>query len=217
MTTDVPPARRAPTLEHVARLAGVSRATVSRVINGVRNVDPQIAQVVQKAIDEVGYVPNRAARSLVTGRTFSVALVVSAPDGYTFDDPFLGPFGDPFFGRIASGALAELSSRGVHLILMRVNTSRSREQLLAHLRQGDIDGVMLVSVGVNDPLPQTLTDAGVAVVLFGRPPHSLPITHVDADQRVGAKLAATHLVARGCRDHRTQPQAPTDCRASATR
>src|SRR5262249_45746151 len=147
--------------------------------NGVRNVDPQIVKIVQKAIDDTGYVPNRAARSLVTGRTWSVALVVSAPDSFEFGDPFLGPFGDPFFSRIASGALAELSERGVHLVLMRVNTQRSREQLLAHLRQADIDGVLLVSVGVNDPLPQALNDADAAMVLFGRPATSLAMAYVD--------------------------------------
>lgn len=199
MSTDLRPARRSPTLEHVARAAGVSRATVSRVINGVRNVDPEIAEVVQKAINETGYVPNRAARSLVTGRTWSVALVVSAPDDSAFDDPILGAFGDPFFGRIANGALAELSDRGVHLILMRVNSPSSRTQLLGHLRQGDIDGVILISAAAGDPLPRILVEARVAVVLFGRPGESLPISYVDVDERAGAALAAGHLAGRGCR------------------
>ncbi|MFI9550211.1 LacI family DNA-binding transcriptional regulator [Nonomuraea endophytica] len=66
-----------PTLEDVARTAGVSRATVSRVINGIRNVDPVIQQTVRKAIADIGYVPNSAARSLVTRRTGSIALIVS--------------------------------------------------------------------------------------------------------------------------------------------
>src|SRR5215475_31832 len=109
MTTDVPADSCPATLEHVARAAGVSRATVSRVINGVRNVDPGIAEIVNRAVAETGYLPNRAARSLVTRRTWSVALVVSAPDDATFDDPFLDrAFADPFFGRIANGALAAL-------------------------------------------------------------------------------------------------------------
>jgi DNA-binding LacI/PurR family transcriptional regulator len=198
MTTDS--VSRPPTLEHVAKAAGVSRATVSRVINGVRNVDPEIAEIVNRAISETGYVPNRAARSLVTGRTWSVALVVSAPDHSGFDDPFLGrAFADPFFGRIASGALAELGERGVHLVLMRVNGSESRAKLLSSLRQGDIDGVILISVHENDPLPRLLTDAGVAVVLFGRPAESLAISYVDVDERAGAALAANYLVQRGCK------------------
>ncbi|MEY9484977.1 hypothetical protein RKD26_000771 [Streptomyces calvus] len=74
--------RQAPTLEDVAREAGVSRATVSRVVNGVRNVDPAIQDLVRRAIERTGYAPNQAARQLVTRRTTTVALVVSgAGDG----------------------------------------------------------------------------------------------------------------------------------------
>lgn len=199
MSTDVPTPRRAPTLEHVARAAGVSRATVSRVINGVRNVDPDIVAVVQRAIDSTGYVPNRAARSLVTRRTFSVALVVSAPD-VAFDDPFLDrAFTDPFFGRIASGALAELADRDMHMILMRVNDPSARAELLGHLRHGDIDGVLSIPVAAADPLPRLLVEAGAPVVAFGRPMESFTINYVDAAQAVGATMAADHLVRRGCR------------------
>src|SRR6201999_2059105 len=169
MSTDVPTPRRAPTLEHVARAAGVSRATVSRVINGVRNVDPDIVAATQRAIDSTGYVPNRAARSLVSRRTFSVALGVSAPD-IAFDDPFLDrAFTDPFFGRIASGALAELADRDMHMILMRVNDPSARAELLGHLRHGDIDGVLSIPVAGADPLPRLLVEAGAPVVAFGRP------------------------------------------------
>ncbi len=70
-----------PTLEDVARVAGVSRATVSRVINGVRNVDPAIQETVRAAVAETGYLPNRAARSLVTRRAETIALVVSGAGG----------------------------------------------------------------------------------------------------------------------------------------
>jgi DNA-binding LacI/PurR family transcriptional regulator len=188
-----------PTLEHVARLAGVSRATVSRVINGVRNVDPVIAASVQRAVTETGYVPNRAARSLVTGRTYSVALVVSAVDA-GFDDPFPGhAFDDPFFGRIASGALHHLGEIDVRMVLMHVNNDASRGRLMSYLRQGDIDGVMLVSMYATDPLPAMLVDAGADAVLFARPATPLPISYVDVNQQAGAALAADLLLARGCR------------------
>src|SRR6266536_4644085 len=83
---------RTPTLEDVARVAGVSRATVSRVVNGIRNVDADIQEAVRRAIEKTGYAPNRAARSLVTRRAGAVALVVSGADGQVF--------GDPFFGRV---------------------------------------------------------------------------------------------------------------------
>ncbi|HEY1485294.1 MAG TPA: LacI family DNA-binding transcriptional regulator [Micromonosporaceae bacterium] len=199
MSMPTPSPRRLPTLEVVAQVAGVSRATVSRVINGVRNVDPELVATVQRAVSETGYVPNRAARSLVTGRTYSVALVVSAVDSH-FDDPFPAhAFDDPFFGRIASGALHHLGELDMHMVLKYVNGDASRERLLTYLRQGDIDGVLLISMFATDPMPRLLIDAGAAAVLFARPATALPISYVDVHQKAGAALAADRLVARGCR------------------
>lgn len=77
MDADSPPPSRPVTLEDVARVAGVSRATVSRVINETPTVDRTLRNAVENAVAATGYVPNRAARSLVTRRTGSVALVVS--------------------------------------------------------------------------------------------------------------------------------------------
>lgn len=190
MSSERPGHRRVPTLEHVAQVAGVSRATVSRVINGVRNVDPALVETVRLAVIETGYVPNRAARSLVTGRTYSVALVVSAP---------ASGFDDPFFGRIASGALSHLSENDVHMVLMHVHSAASRNRLMTYLHQGDIDGVLLVSMYAQDPLPRMLIDAGANAVQFARPLDPLPISYVDINQRAGAALAADRLIDRGCR------------------
>ena len=76
------------TLDEVARVAGVSRATVSRVVNGSPKVSPDVRRSVEKAIDRLGYVPNRAARSLVTRRSDSIALVITEPTTLLFSDPF---------------------------------------------------------------------------------------------------------------------------------
>jgi DNA-binding LacI/PurR family transcriptional regulator len=200
MSPDRPTAPRAPTLEDVAAVAGVSRATVSRVINGIRNVDPRIQDTVQAAIAATGYVPNHAARSLVTKRTGSVALVVSEAEHRRFDDPFLGRvFTDPFFGRVVSGILDVLRPRGVNLILMLTESAESRAQLMGYLRQGHVDGVMLISTHIEDPLPRLLTEAELPAVLSRRPSTPIPISYVDAAQQTGAALAADHLMARGCR------------------
>src|SRR6059058_2775087 len=77
-----------PTLDQVAARAGVGRGTVSRVVNGSKQVSPQAREAVQRAIDKLGYVPNRAARALVTRRTDAVALVVSESEERVFDEPF---------------------------------------------------------------------------------------------------------------------------------
>ena len=188
-----------PTLEDVAKVAGVSRSTVSRVINDIRNVDPELQETVRSAIAQTGYVPNHAARSLVTKRTGSVALVVSEAEHRTFDDPFLGRlFTDPFFGRVLSGIFGELRPRRINLVLMLAETDAARVQLIDYLRQGHVDGVILVSTHADDPLPQLITESGLPAVLSRRPSSPIPISYVDADQRAGAVLAAERLLARGC-------------------
>ena len=200
MSSSRPAGPRQPTLEDVARSAGVSRATVSRVVNGTRNVDPGIQKIVQEAVAATGYVPNRAARSLVTRKTDSVALVFSVPDHHAADDPFLGQvFTDPFFGRVLGGLLTVLRPRGVHPVLMLADSEEARRGLVAGLRQEHTDGVVLVSIAPDDPLPLLLTEAGLPAVLFGRPSGEVPISFVDVAQQAGARLAAEHLLARGCR------------------
>lgn len=190
----------APTLEHVARVAGVSRATVSRVINGIRNVDPQLRETVQAAIAATGYVPNQAARSLVTRRTGSIALIVSETQEHALDDPFRGRvFNDPFFGRVVSGLLGVLRPHSVNLVLMLSEDDTARSQLVGYLRQGHVDGAVLISNYVQDPLPRLLAESSLPVVLSRRPTEAIPISYVDLAQHTGAMLAADHLAARGCR------------------
>ena len=98
------------TLEEVARMAGVSRATVSRVVNGSPRVSPDVRTDVQAAIERLGYIPNRAARSLVTRRSDSIAVVITEPTGWLFTDPF--------FPRLLRGISTELAARDRQLILL---------------------------------------------------------------------------------------------------
>ncbi|MEU6590527.1 LacI family DNA-binding transcriptional regulator [Streptomyces sp. NPDC046881] len=194
--------RRAPTLEDVAREAGVSRATVSRVVNGIRNVDPEIREVVRRAVERTGYAPNRAARSLVTRRAETVALVVSGA-GDTSDagqNAFAARvFTDPFFGRVVGGVVGFLRPRSMHPVLMFAESAEAREEVLTYLRQGRADGALVVSTHADDPLPALLADARLPAVLFARPPRPVPLSYVDLAHRDGARLAAEHLLARGCR------------------
>ncbi|MFJ9637813.1 LacI family DNA-binding transcriptional regulator [Streptomyces sp. NPDC101178] len=199
----------APTLEDVARAAGVSRATVSRVINGVRNVDPAIQEIVRQAVSVTGYAPNRAARSLVTRRADALALVVTgagveAEAGRERVGGGAGSFtaqvfADPFFGRVVTGVVNYLRPRGMHPVLMFAETSRARDEVVAYLRQGSADGALIVSTHAEDPLPGLLTEAGLAAVLYARPARPVPISYVDLAHQDGARLAAEHLLARDCR------------------
>ncbi|MEV7723241.1 LacI family DNA-binding transcriptional regulator [Streptomyces sp. NPDC087917] len=187
----------APTLEDVARAAGVSRATVSRVVNGVRNVDPAIRGAVQRAVVATGYVPNRAARSLVTRRSGAVALVVS---GAGRDEGAAGVFQDPFFGRVVGAVVHALRPSGVHPMLMFADSASDREQVLAHLGQGGADGALLVTTHPEDPLPALLAEAALPAVLFARPATGAPpVDCVDLRHREGGALAARHLLGSGRR------------------
>ncbi|MFD3717089.1 LacI family DNA-binding transcriptional regulator [Streptomyces sp. NPDC058674] len=191
----------APTLEDVARAAGVSRATVSRVVNGVRNVDPAIQEAVRRAVATTGYVPNRAARSLVTRRSGAVALVVCGAGSGSdagCDEHAAGIFQDPFYGRVVSGVLRALRPRGVHPVLMFADGAEGRAGVVAHLAQGGADGALLATTHPQDPLPGMLAGAGLPAVLFARPAAGVPIDHVDLRHREGGALAARHLLARGC-------------------
>ncbi|MFD6337418.1 LacI family DNA-binding transcriptional regulator [Streptomyces sp. NPDC060131] len=229
MTEDPRPAG-SPTLEDVARAAGVSRATVSRVVNGVRNVDPVIQESVRQAVAATGYTPNRAARSLVTRRTDAIALVVSgagddpSPEAEAGGPYRAGPagagggtrhadepgggagssftaevFADPFFGRVVTGIVNYLRPRGMYPVLMFAETSRARDEVVSYLRQGSADGALVVSTHADDPLPGLITDAGLPAVLYARPSRPTRISYVDLAHQDGARLAAEHLLARGCR------------------
>lgn len=194
------------TLEDVAKVAGVSRATVSRVVNGVRNVDLSIQQAVRRAIDKTGYSPNRAARALVTRRTDRVALVVTGSGGDVFTDPF--------FGRVVSGVVNFLRPRDIHPVIMLVDSDASRENLIAHLRDGGADGALLVTTDPDDPLPTLLELSRLPAVGFSRIARPLP--YVDLRHDKGGQLAARQLLGRGCR-HLASISGPHNVLASKER
>ncbi|MCE7006718.1 substrate-binding domain-containing protein [Kibdelosporangium philippinense] len=107
--------------------------------------------------------------------------------------------GDPFFTRIVRGVSTVLRPLGVHLVLMMTG-SDTGDQVVADLRQGRLDGVILVHTYQADPLPSLLLRSRQPVVLSARPAEPMPITYVDVNQTAGGALAAQHLVERGCRN-----------------
>jgi DNA-binding LacI/PurR family transcriptional regulator len=179
------------TLDRVAKEAGVSRATVSRVVNGSPKVSPDVRKAVERAVARLGYVPNQAARSLVTRRSDSVGLVITEPTSRLFDDPF--------FPRLLRGISAELAARNLQLVLLMPEDETAEERLERYLAGGHVDGVLLVSLHDTDPLPAHLQARGVPMVIGGRPPAGVTASHVDVDNREAARSAVRHLASLGRR------------------
>jgi len=213
MTTQRTRSLGRPTLDAVAARAGVGRGTVSRVVNGSPQVSPEARAAVQAAIAELGYVPNRAARALVTQRTDSVALVVSESEERVFTEPF--------FAAIVRGVSSGLLDTSMQLWLAMAQSPAERERIEHHLTNQHIDGVLLLSLHDADPLPTLLEQRGLPAVLGGRParmlqPDAQHAYFVDVDNAGGARQAVEYLFARG--RHRIATIAgPQDMGAGLTR
>jgi DNA-binding LacI/PurR family transcriptional regulator len=175
-----------PTLEEVAALAGVGRGTASRAINGGEKVSERARQAVELAIAELGYVPNAAARALVTRRTDAVALVIAESEERVF--------GEPFFAGVVRGIGSALGAADRQLVLLLAQASERSEKLDRYLTRQHVDGVLLLSLHDDDELPDRIRRHGVPVVVGGGARSG---GFVDVDNVQGAMLAVEHLVERG--------------------
>src|SRR5580693_5758411 len=153
--------RRRPTIEDVATEAGVSRGTVSRVLNGGHYVSPGTLDAVNRAIKKTGYVVNHHARSLVTQRSESVAFILSEPAERLF--------ADPNFSVLLRGCTQALAEHDIGLFVCIAASSSDRTRITRFLAAGHVDGALLVSVHAGDPLPDLLGSAGVPYVACGAP------------------------------------------------
>ena len=183
-----------PTLEAVAARAGVSRATASRVVNGGAGVRAPLVDKVRRAVEELGYVPNQAARTLVTRRNGAVAVII--------DEPEFRIFSDPFFSRQIRGISRELNVHDAQLVLLLVEGSGDFDRVTRYLAGGHVDGVLAFSLHTDDELPAVIRRFRVPTVYGGRPgtpgdasEHAVP--YVDCDNRGGAREAVRHLVSLG--------------------
>ncbi|MFJ3669886.1 LacI family DNA-binding transcriptional regulator [Streptomyces sp. NPDC090106] len=185
-----------PTLEAVAARAGVSRATVSRVVNGGDGVRETLVERVRRAVEELGYVPNQAARSLVTRRHDAIAVVVAEPETRVF--------ADPFFALQLRGISKELTAHDNQLVLLLTEGRDDHARVGRYLAGGHVDGALVFSLHLDDPLPGLIQRAGVPTVFGGRPGWNGAAAgdetvYVDSDNRGGARDAVRHLVGLGRR------------------
>ncbi|MFJ1750736.1 LacI family DNA-binding transcriptional regulator [Streptomyces sp. NPDC088116] len=182
------PGRR-PTLEAVARLAGVGRGTVSRVVNGAPGVSAKARAAVEAAVAELNYVPNPAARSLVTSRTDSIALVIPESESRLT--------AEPYFTAVIRGVSTELADTEMQLLLILVRDERELDRLTRFVEARRVDGVLLISVHHDDPLAALLEKVGIPTVLAGRRSPAESLSHVHADNAGGAAEAVRHLLGLG--------------------
>ncbi|MFC0680154.1 LacI family DNA-binding transcriptional regulator [Lysobacter korlensis] len=178
-----------PTLEMVAAVAGVSRSTVSRVVNESPKVTPEAVAAVNAAISKLGYVPNRVARSLASRRTFSIALVIPETTARFF--------ADPFFASVVQGAAFHLAKTEYTLTLL-ISSETDPEKTRRYLQGGNVDGALILSHHTDDRSYSEL--AGRLPVVFGGRPMSQEGEDayvVDADNRAAAEQATRHLIGRG--------------------
>jgi DNA-binding LacI/PurR family transcriptional regulator len=181
---------RRPTIRDVAAAAGVSRGTVSRVLNGGKLVSPEAAAAVQAAIASTGYVANQHARSLATSRSNSVAFLLTEPQHLLFEDPN--------FSVLLRGVAEELSGREIPLLLMVAGTPTEWRQITRYVAAGHVDGVLLISSHRGNPMLADLLEHDVPVVACGVPlGYEGQVGYVAADDRYGAVTMTRHLLDRG--------------------
>lgn len=185
-----PPKR--PTIRDVAREAGVSHATVSRVLNGGKWVGAESTSAVRRAIARTGYTANQQARSLATGRSQTYAFLLTQPQRALFEDPNYA-----VLVRAAADALAALDQT---MVIIVAGTDADRRRAVEYVGGGHVDGVLLLSPQEGDPLLGALASTHLPIVCNGGAPGwEDRISTVTGDDLRGARLAVEHLVAQGRR------------------
>lgn len=174
-----------PTISDVAKRAGVANITVSRVLNGAENVNPVTRRRVEQAIQELGYLPNLAARSLRSGQTRTLALLV--PD-----------IGNPFWPSVARGIEDAAQSGGYSIFLCNTdeNPTKQRDYLFAVLQQR-VDGVILAPCDPDAASLAPLREQGTPTVIIDRRVDGWNVDTVYADSVSGARALIQHLLNLG--------------------
>lgn len=174
-------------IRDVAERAGVSIATVSRTVNRIPTVNPELAERVWKAIEEVGYLPNTQARALVSGRSHMLGLIVSE-------------ITNPFFPELIQEFESLAVAQGYEVLIGSTNYDPARtESLMRRLLQRNVDGVAVMTFGIEEDLVQKLVEREFPLVFVDAGP-DLPNIHVlKVDYAEGIRQGVQHLAALGHR------------------
>jgi LacI family transcriptional regulator len=179
------------TLEDIAKRSGVSRSTVSRVVNGHPNVSQPVRDRVMQVIQETGYHPNAAARTLASQRSWTIGLVLPQSVSAFFTDPY--------YPHLTKGIAQACNQYGYTLALFLVGTKEDEDTIFPRIsRPGLLDGVLLQSGQHGDQgIIGHLIDANMPMVVVGRPFRYDNVSYIDIDNVVAASSAVTYLVHLG--------------------
>ncbi|MHA7261620.1 LacI family DNA-binding transcriptional regulator [Arthrobacter sp. TMN-37] len=181
-------ARRA-TINDVADAAGLSRGTVSRVVNGEKYVSAEARLAVEAAIARVGYVRNTAARNLVTQESRAIGLIIHEPHSLLFEDPNIGS--------ILLGANEALSKADYQLVTLIIDSDRDSHRVADHLRGGLIDGAVIVSARASDPIAAAVADIGLPAAFVGHPDGTPDLPYAAIDNVEAARAITSRLLDTG--------------------
>ncbi len=171
----------------VAKLAGVSQSAVSRVFTKGASASAKTTEKVQNAAKKLGYRPNRIARSLLTGRSYMIGLVVAYLDNY-------------FYPEILERLSNSLQKEGYHvLIFMAAQTARNVDNVVEEILEYQIDAIVTASVALSSELTTKCENAGIPVLQFNRIQHHSSFASVTTDNHLGGSLIAKHLIEQGYR------------------
>ena len=177
------------TLEELAKQAGVSRSTVSRVINNHPNVDPETRARVLAIADKLNYQPNLAARGLAAGRTRVLGLVIPTAVAALFSDPY--------FPLLIQGISSACNAHDHSVMLWLAEPEYERRTIHQILQSGLIDGVIVSSMLGNDPLVRALAEHKKPFVLVGRHPTDPRVSYVDVDNLDAVREAVAYMLRLG--------------------
>lgn len=179
------------TLEKIGEMAGVSRSTVSRVINNHPNVKPEVRERVMQVVNETGYHPDPAARSLASHRSGIIGLVIPQAMQSIFDDPY--------FPRLIQGISQACNTHNYILSLFLFQTAEEEARLYPKILRNQLfDGLIIASSEKDDMFVSQLLAHNIPFVLNGR--HDNPkVSFVDADNLAGAYNAVSYLIRLGYR------------------
>jgi DNA-binding LacI/PurR family transcriptional regulator len=188
MSRDSSRPRRA-TIHDVARVSGISRGTVSRVLNGEPYVSDSARTAVEAAIAQVGYVRNTAARNLVTQRSRAVALVVHEPHSLVLEDPNIG--------NILLGTNAVLSEADYQMVTLILDSKRDSDRVAEYLRGGFVDGAIILSARAGDPIALAVAELGIPASFVGHPPDTPDIPYIGINNQAAAEQITQRLLGTG--------------------